>query len=187
MSLPQCVPDTKGGSRGGVRRMGRVTACQCSRDWNLSPGRTVNPKSWFTPHRFPFLSHLVSPVPPSPTVSEAAFQHQMSCWNLPSKSQSLPPGYSGCPESTHLHSRTPPQLCPGSHPCRACGFPPALCWLPHSVSSALLSNQLDVTSPDSSDPHSYSSYSSGLDLAVPGCPTALTRTPKDERRLRQAA
>lgn len=127
---------------------------------------------------------------PPPTISEAACQHQLSCWNLPSES-SLSPWYSGCPAPAHRHSQTPPQPCPGmqQQAGRTCGFPQlsaGFC----SVPSAVLSTHLDVTSPASSDPYT-SSCSTGLDLAAPlllhGSLPGQMETPEDESRLDQAA
>lgn len=100
VSLPQCVLSqehtdkghgTKGSSRGWERKVGRDDSH--SVQWGLVPRKFLAIQQNPSPSSHILLSlhpALVSPVPPSLTISEAACQHQMSCWNLPSKSQSLP-------------------------------------------------------------------------------------------------
>lgn len=135
-----------------------------------------NPSPWFTRTPFSFLSHQMPSLPwshlgPSPTVWGLSQKQPPRCpaGTCPLNT-SLSPWHSGWPESAHLHSQTPPQLGPGiqtSHtPAEpvVSQRPSAGFW---AVVPSVLSAHPDATSPDSSDPHTRSSYSWGLTWPSP--------------------
>lgn len=194
----------------GTRGSGRVAERRVERNdspsvqWGLVLRKILamlqNPSPWLTPDVIP-IPALVSPqmpcLPwshlclPPPTVSEAACQHQLSCWNLPSES-SLSPWYSGCPAPAHLHS---PDFSPAIPWYAATGpenlwFPTALYWLLWCpFCCAEYSPRCHL--PSFLRPTHHSSCSPGLDLATPlllhGSLPIQMGTPEDESRLDQAA